>query len=236
MISHRLNRAFRILAVAIAGAASVAAIAQTDSVTSYGHRGTTGVNIAASIPATPFDPATMGTPGFSNLLTGQYAKSQDGTYPGYVGYGPYVNSSTAAVTITLVTPLGDNHAEMGGFVNDVLISQGQRSATFIVPPGATYRWYAKDGLIISASANQSGLTNASVGLPSASDYQTPKLVLGSYAYCVERWNSGGESGSDSYMYTTYYYTVSRSDKSSIGDGTTSGPAPPTPGTCSITYW
>jgi hypothetical protein len=176
-------------------------------------------------------PGGVGTPGFSSLLTGQELRSQWGTYPGYVWYGPYTNSSTAAITITLTTPPGDNHAEMGAYVNDIVVGNGTRSTTFVVPPGTTYKWFVKDGLVISASANQNGLTPASVGLPAASDYQSAVVTLGAYASCTFN------QATNPTTYTYYYYST-RSDKSDRGGGNqVAGPAPANPGTCTdATPW
>lgn len=216
-----LSRAFFLSAITLL---HQLACAQADSVSAGKHRGSAVGNIWSEGTR---GPAPAPTPAITTLLHRVDMKSQHGRVPQAFSYGPFVNRSTATLTITL-SQLGlSGHRFAVGVVNDVVVIQGDQTATFDVPPGAEYRIGVQDSFTITAYGNQSGLTLEAAGLPTPADFDRP--TGGVYLGC-RTWINGTESYTG--QSTLYYYEPgTRSDKSSRTDSIFPPQPPQSAGQC-----
>lgn len=218
----------------------ITALALLLSAASYGQADSTMRR--AFVPARQADASAA--VGYSQILNGQVLGSQglagspSGGSP-MIAYGPYVNASAAALTISLSCNEGADHCITYGGPTPATIRYGN---FFQVAPGSTYMFLMRDYGYVTVSATGSGLNEAAVGLPPASAFTSPTVVSSSNTYvsCIQNGTDNGDgtfTPNGGYLFT-YTSMPTRSDRSSIwGGGGASNVYGPNPGvstsTCSL---
>ena len=209
----------------------ITALALLSSATCFGQ--------ADSTMRRSFTPAVMPLPagattGYSQLLTQQSLQSQgiggspSGSSP-MIAYGPFRNTSSAALTVSLTCIEGADRCIIYGAVNG---AAPVYENWFQVGAGQTYQWFMRDYGYVTVAASQSGLSNADVGLPANASFDSPTVVSASNTYknCLQGGTDNGDGTfTPSGGYIFYYSTVpTRSDRSYVYGGgpvTTTGPNP-----------
>ncbi len=213
-------------------------LAQSDSVTSSRHKGSSRVKFGNPLPPENIAP----NPETTYLLKGvRMASTGERCAREIVLFGPFTNHSSASLTITLNHIGGSSHRSSSSVVDGVPIARTEGgSQSFLVPPRSTYQWWAENDHTISASTSSTINNPRTFGLPSAQDFVNP-VRTGQYKGCRHFYNESDEADKYAVAYTEYYFTISpmtdSSDcwnefiKTSEFGNVVLGPAPQDPGLC-----
>ncbi|GLS94771.1 hypothetical protein [Piscinibacter gummiphilus] len=188
------------LAAVIALAAAGSACAKPgDSVDSGYMRGSSGVALGGGAELKLY-------PLYENVWLGSQS---DGDY--FTDYGPFVNKSAAMIKVTLAHAGGARHDGITATVDGAVVARDNRYIAFIVMPGQTFGFAVKDYANISAYATNSRLYPSDVGLPSATDFSSPKAKFYACYYDIPGYTA--EVG-DIFVTQYLYFPGSMSDSSS----------------------
>ena len=202
---------FSAIALAVAMLASTACMAQADSTMRR-----------FFVPQVLPLPPSAGAAGFSQIYAGVNLISQN-IYGNYrsgspsIGYGPFVNTSQAALTVSPYCNDGASYCRIKAVVNGREVAHAGSSIGFFqVPPGATWTFSMRDFGRISLSASASGLSAVDVGMPTASTLEGATRN-GQTIYVGCEQSGTNDPGTGAFVWDgnyIYYYEPLRTDTSS----------------------
>ena len=129
----------------------------------------------------------------------------------FTDYGPFVNKSSAMVKVALAHAGGARHDGITATVDGAVVARDNRYIAFIVMPGQTFGFAAKDYANISAYTTNSRLYPSDVGLPSATEFSNPKAKFYACYYGIPAYV---EEVGDIFMTQYLYFPGTMSDSSS----------------------